>query len=45
MIDHCHKTKNVRGLLCQACNMAIGLLKDNPETAVKIAAYLKNTEK
>lgn len=40
MIDHCHATKKVRGLLCQACNRAIGLLKDNPENAVRVAAYL-----
>jgi len=28
-IDHCHKTNKVRGLLCQKCNQAIGLLKEN----------------
>ena len=28
-IDHCHSTGRVRGLLCNHCNSAIGLLKDN----------------
>ena len=28
-IDHNHETGKVRGLLCQKCNVAIGLLQDN----------------
>jgi hypothetical protein len=39
-IDHDHKTGKVRGLLCYACNLAIGLLKDNPDAANRAAAYL-----
>jgi hypothetical protein len=39
-VDHCHTTGAVRGLLCGACNLALGLLKDKPEMAV---AYLEKT--
>lgn len=39
-IDHCHKTKIVRGLLCNNCNVAIGRLKDSPELCYKAAEYL-----
>ena len=28
-IDHCHKSGKVRGLLCNNCNVGIGLLKDD----------------
>ena len=39
-IDHDHKTGKVRGLLCNKCNRAIGLLDDNPELLIIAAAYL-----
>lgn len=41
-IDHCHKTKLVRGVLCRFCNMGIGLLKDNIKYLEKGIVYLKN---
>lgn len=40
-VDHDHKTKKVRGLLCNGCNRAIGLLNENPESAKNLAHYLK----
>lgn len=40
-IDHCHTTGKVRGLLCNNCNRALGLFKDNPETLKRAAEYLK----
>ncbi len=39
-IDHCHKTKVVRGLLCHYCNAMLGLALDNPETLAKARKYL-----
>ena len=40
-IDHCHTNGHVRGLLCKACNNALGLFKDNPELLRKAADYLE----
>lgn len=39
-VDHDHSTGKVRGLLCDKCNRAIGLLGDNPELLLKAAEYL-----
>ena len=39
-IDHCHETERVRGLLCNACNTGLGLLRDNPMTLRRLWAYL-----
>jgi hypothetical protein len=39
-IDHDHKTLKIRGLLCSACNLALGHLKDRPEVAARIPTYL-----
>lgn len=36
-IDHCHKTGKIRGVLCNYCNLALGILKDDP---LRIAALL-----
>jgi len=44
MVDHCHKTGVVRGLLCQACNSLLGYARDNTETLIKAATYLKETQ-
>lgn len=39
-IDHNHSNGLVRGLLCHACNRAIGLFKDNPDILQSAAEYL-----
>lgn len=39
-IDHSHDTGKVRGLLCDTCNRAIGMLKDDPEILEKAKQYL-----
>lgn len=44
LIDHCHKTGNVRGLLCTACNFSLGHLEKDGFIE-KAIAYLGNNEK
>lgn len=39
-IDHCHQTGMVRGVLCHACNTALGLLQDDPERMGAAIAYV-----
>lgn len=41
-VDHCHKTGRVRGLLCQKCNRAMGLLGDDPILVRNAIGYLKH---
>ena len=44
LIDHCHTTGKVRGLLCHPCNAAIGLLQDDPTRFDKAAQYLRASQ-
>jgi len=39
-VDHCHKSKAVRGLLCSRCNMGIGSFLDDVELMKKAIDYL-----
>lgn len=41
VIDHDHTTGKPRGLLCQGCNTAIGLLGENPELFASALTYLE----
>ena len=39
-IDHCHATEKVRGVLCNNCNTALGLVKDNTEVLSNMISYI-----
>jgi hypothetical protein len=40
-VDHCHKTGNVRALLCSLCNKTLGGFKDDITLLNKAIEYLK----
>ena len=40
-IDHCHTTGRVRGLLCSPCNIALGLIRDDPIVLLGMVDYLR----
>lgn len=41
VIDHNHDTGKVRGILCHACNRALGQFKDSPAMLMKAIAYVE----
>ena len=43
VVDHCHQTGRVRGLLCDGCNSAIGIIGDTKEALSRAVAYLSDT--
>ena len=42
-VDHCHKSGEVRGLLCRNCNLGLGHYRDNPKLLLLAAKYLLKT--
>jgi len=41
--DHNHKTGNFRGWICNQCNIALGMVGDNPKILILLSEYLKNS--
>jgi hypothetical protein len=39
-VDHDHTTGKIRGLLCNACNTALGLMGDDPSRLRRAADYI-----
>ena len=41
VIDHCHRTGKLRGLVCRFCNMVVSLLEDKQELITRCTEYIK----
>lgn len=41
-VDHDHETREIRGLLCKGCNLAIGCFKDNKLLVMSAYTYLNS---
>ena len=39
-VDHCHQTNRVRALLCDRCNLALGMVNDDLDIVERIKQYL-----
>lgn len=39
-VDHHHETGLIRGLLCNPCNVGLGMLKDSPDNLRAAIRYL-----
>lgn len=42
VVDHCHTSEKVRGLLCSECNSGLGLFKENPDYLLGAIEYIKS---
>jgi hypothetical protein len=43
-VDHNHKTGRVRGLLCKDCNLALGIVEEDPIVLELLAQYIRDHE-
>lgn len=42
VVDHCHTTGRIRGLLCNLCNVGLGALRESPSLLSKAIEYLED---
>lgn len=45
VVDHNHDTREVRGLLCGPCNLALGHMKEDPARIKKLLTYAERIAK
>jgi len=45
VIDHCHRTGELRGVLCRQCNSGLGMFTDNMRIVWRAFLYLYNRDK
>lgn len=43
VVDHCHVTGKVRGVLCSSCNKGLGFFRDSQHFLTKAKEYLHDT--
>jgi hypothetical protein len=43
VVDHCHNTGKVRGILCNTCNVGLGKFKDDKVLLEKAMKYIENS--
>jgi hypothetical protein len=45
VVDHCHKTGKLRGMICDECNKALGMVNDDINILNSLIKYLKKYNK
>ena len=44
VVDHCHMTSKIRGLLCDSCNLGLGKFRDSPLLVERALQYLRRND-